>query len=163
MELGESYQSQVLDHFTGSPEHHGREGKPSINAPKGALSGVTETAWARRTKGLNTEEEGRRVLRILNGVIHPSMCQPWHTFDQALRVRGENVTVLQWLPHRLPQSFWTPGHLGPAGQVTGSLTISVATIPGHPKAVSAPDTQRAQRWERWWFWLWPKESSQFFT
>lgn len=55
------------------------------------------------------------------------------------------TSVLQWLPHRLPQSFWTPGHLDPSGQVTWSLTISVATIPGHPKAVSAPDTQRAQR------------------
>ena len=86
------------------------------------------------------------MLRSLNVVIHPSMCQPWHTFDQALRVRGENFTVLQWLPHRLPQSFWTPGHLGPSGQVTWSLTITVATIPGHPKAVSASDTQRAQRW-----------------
>ena len=58
---------------------------------------------------------------------------------------GVRTSVLQWLPHHLPQSFWTPGHLDPSGQVTWSLTISVATIPGHPKAVSAPDTQRAQR------------------
>lgn len=85
------------------------------------------------------------MWRSLNGAIRPSMCQPWHTSDQALRVRGEDFTVLQWL-HHLPQSFWTPGHLGPSGQVTWSLTISAATIPGHPKAVSAQDTQRAQRW-----------------